>query len=198
MPIRPAAAISAPHRISERGPSPSRGIRPHCAPSVATAPAIITIAIGPSEPHGAQVQPVDDEEADAGQRRGLGVAGDHPGDDPRAGLADPSSSAASAGAAAVAATTLAPVGVVASDGIAHRRAMADAAPGAVVGQPQDDRHERPRAAMSAKANRGPARPTSGSTNNGATAGPMMVPRPNEEDSADSAATRPLRRVLEAR
>ena len=50
MPISPAAAISAPHRISERGPRPSRGISPHCAPRVATAPAIITIAIGPSEP----------------------------------------------------------------------------------------------------------------------------------------------------
>ena len=52
VPTRPAAAISAPHRISARGLSPSRGISPHCAPSVATAPAIITIAIGPSEPHG--------------------------------------------------------------------------------------------------------------------------------------------------
>ena len=32
---RPAAAISAPHRISARGLRPSRGIRPHCAASVA-------------------------------------------------------------------------------------------------------------------------------------------------------------------
>ena len=44
----------APHRISARGPRPSRGIRPHCAPRVATAPAIITIEIGPSEPEGAR------------------------------------------------------------------------------------------------------------------------------------------------
>ena len=41
-------------------------------------------------------------------------------------------------------------------------------------------------------------PDSGSTNNGATAGPMIVPRPNDEDRAESAATRPLRRVFEAR
>jgi hypothetical protein len=53
-------------------------------------------------------------------------------------------------------------------------------------------------AIAAKANSGPARPTTGNTNNGATAGPMIVPRPNEDDSADSAATRPLRRVLDAR
>ena len=53
-------------------------------------------------------------------------------------------------------------------------------------------------AIIAKANRGPASPTIGSTNNGATAGPMIVPRPNEDDKAESAATRPLRRVLDAR
>ena len=53
-------------------------------------------------------------------------------------------------------------------------------------------------AISAKANNGPASPTTGSTNKGATAGPMIVPSPNDDDKADSAATRPLRRVLEAR
>ena len=73
-----------PHRISARGPRPSRGIRPHCAASVAAAPAIMTIAIGCSEPAGARCEPVDDEEADAGQDRGLGMAGDDPGDDPAA------------------------------------------------------------------------------------------------------------------
>src|SRR3954465_8594749 len=52
--------------------------------------------------------------------------------------------------------------------------------------------------ISEKANSGPARPTSGSTNKGATAGPMIVPRPNEEDKAESAATRPPRRVRDAR
>src|SRR6266567_6304460 len=51
---RPTAAINAPHRIKVRGPSPSRGINPHCAPRVATAPAIMTIEIGPSEPDGAR------------------------------------------------------------------------------------------------------------------------------------------------
>ena len=49
-----------------------------------------------------------------------------------------------------------------------------------------------------EASKGPARPTTGSTNRGAIAGPMIVPSPNDDDSADSAATRPLRRVLEAR
>ena len=53
-------------------------------------------------------------------------------------------------------------------------------------------------AIAAKANKGPDRPTSGSTNKGATAGPIIVPRPNDEDSAYSAATRPLRLVLDAR
>ena len=81
--MRPAAAISAPHRISARGLSLSRGISPHCAPSVATAPAIITIEIGPSEPDAREVQPVDHEKADAGQRRRLRMAGDDAGDDPR-------------------------------------------------------------------------------------------------------------------
>jgi hypothetical protein len=52
--------------------------------------------------------------------------------------------------------------------------------------------------MAANPNKGPDKPTSGSTNNGATAGPMIVPRPNEDDNADKAATRPLRRVFEAR
>ena len=52
--------------------------------------------------------------------------------------------------------------------------------------------------MPAKANKGPGNPTKGSTNKGAIAGPMIVPSPNEEDKADSAATRPLRRVFDAR
>ena len=78
----PAAAISEPHRISARGPRPSRGIRPHCAARVAAAPAIMTIAIDCLRPMRGEAQPVDDEEADAGQRRRLGMAGDHPGDDP--------------------------------------------------------------------------------------------------------------------
>ena len=50
----------------------------------------------------------------------------------------------------------------------------------------------------AKANNGPASPTSGSTNKGAIAGPMIVPSPKEDDNADKAVTRPLRRVLDAR
>src|SRR5260221_6993629 len=50
VPNSPAAAISAPHRINAWGLRPRRGISPHCAPSVAPAPAIITIEIGPSEP----------------------------------------------------------------------------------------------------------------------------------------------------
>ena len=53
-------------------------------------------------------------------------------------------------------------------------------------------------AMTANANNGPERPTNGSTNKGASAGPMIVPRPNDEDSDDSAATRPLRLVFDAR
>ena len=53
-------------------------------------------------------------------------------------------------------------------------------------------------AISEKANKGPASPTMGSTNKGATAGPMIVPSPNEEESAERAATRPLRRVFAAR
>ena len=52
--------------------------------------------------------------------------------------------------------------------------------------------------IAAKANSGPGRPTNGSTNSGASAGPMIVPRPNDDDKAESAATRPLRRVFEAR
>ena len=53
-------------------------------------------------------------------------------------------------------------------------------------------------AISAKANNGPGKPMNGSTNKGASAGPKMVPSPNDEDSDDSAATRPERRVREAR
>ena len=53
-------------------------------------------------------------------------------------------------------------------------------------------------AIPAKANNGPASPSKGRTNKGATAGPMIVPRPNDEDKAESAATRPLRRVFDAR
>ena len=53
-------------------------------------------------------------------------------------------------------------------------------------------------AMAANANNGPASPSGANTNSGAVAGPMMVPRPNDEDSADNAATRPLRRVRDAR
>ncbi len=52
--------------------------------------------------------------------------------------------------------------------------------------------------ISEKANKGPESPKKGSTKRGATAGPTIVPRPNEDASADSAATRPLRLVLEAR
>src|SRR5437763_15325468 len=47
VPSRPTAAINAPHRINARGLRPRRGINPHWAPSVAPAPAIITIEIGP-------------------------------------------------------------------------------------------------------------------------------------------------------
>ena len=49
----PSAAISDPHRISARGLKASLGISPHCAASVAAAPAIITIAIEVSDPRGA-------------------------------------------------------------------------------------------------------------------------------------------------
>ena len=100
---------------------------------------------------------------------------------------------------AVAATTLAPVGVRRQRWIAHRRAMADPTAVAVVRQPQqrstvttDQRDQREGEQRPREARR------TGSTNNGATAGPMIVPRPNDEDSADSAATRPLRRVFDAR
>ena len=62
-----------------------------------------------------EVQPVDDEEADAGQGRRLGMAGDDPGDDP---VADarvvPLEPHAPLGR--VAAMTLAPVGTLASEG----------------------------------------------------------------------------------
>ena len=52
--------------------------------------------------------------------------------------------------------------------------------------------------MMAKPNKGPGKPTSGRTNIGAMAGPMMVPRPKDEASADKALTRAERRVFEAR
>ena len=52
--------------------------------------------------------------------------------------------------------------------------------------------------IAAKANNGPASPTNGSTNNGANAGPTIVPRPKLLLSADSAVTRAERRVREAR
>ena len=50
----------------------------------------------------------------------------------------------------------------------------------------------------AKANKGPGSPTNGRTKSGASAGPRMVPSPNDDDSEDSAATRPERRVRDAR
>ena len=52
--------------------------------------------------------------------------------------------------------------------------------------------------MMAKANNGPGRPIPGSTNNGASAGPRIVPSPNDEASADKALTRDERRVRDAR
>ena len=52
-------------------------------------------------------------------------------------------------------------------------------------------------AIAAKTNSGPDRPTNGSTNKGARAGPTIVPRLKLLDSADSASTRAVRRVLEA-
>src|SRR5688572_29854295 len=54
-PARPTAAISDPHTISARGFRLRRGINPHCAASVAEAPAIITIAIDDSEPCGSKL-----------------------------------------------------------------------------------------------------------------------------------------------
>jgi hypothetical protein len=74
----------------------------------------MTIAIGLLRPVRGEVQPVDDEEAEAGQGRRLGMAGDHPGDDPRADARSFHLSRFARGA--VAATTLAPVGGVASEG----------------------------------------------------------------------------------
>ena len=53
-------------------------------------------------------------------------------------------------------------------------------------------------AIAAKANKGPDKPTHGSTNKGAIAGPMIVPSPNDDVSADKAETRAARRVREAR
>ena len=52
--------------------------------------------------------------------------------------------------------------------------------------------------IAANTNSGPARPTNGKTNRGASAGPTMVPRLKLLDKADSASTRELRRVREAR
>ena len=70
-----AAAISdAPQDQRARTQGASRGISPHCAASVAAAPAIITIAIDCFRPVRRELQPVDDEEAEAGQRRRLGMA----------------------------------------------------------------------------------------------------------------------------
>ena len=135
----PTAAINAPHRISVRGDARSRGIRPHCAASVADAPAIMTIEIGPSEPRRRKMQAVDDEESEASQGRRLGMAGNHAGDDPGAdarivpfqaampgrGRRDDARAGRSGG----------------QRRIAHRRAAPDLAAEPVVGKPQQDRSE---------------------------------------------------------
>ena len=50
------------------------------------------------------------------------------------------------------------------------------------------------APIAANANTGPDRPTNGSTSKGASAGPTIVPSPNDEASVDSAPVRSARVV----
>src|SRR5688500_15005849 len=88
---------------------------------------------------------------------------------------------------AVAATTLAPVGVVASvrwliDSPRPTRRPSRSSGSHAQIAPKTS------SPIAEKANSGPGRPIKGRTNKGASAGPMIVPRPNEEDSAESAAT----------
>ena len=70
--------------MSERGPRPSRGISPHCAASVAAAPAIITIEIYFSDPCGARCSRSMTKKPMQAKRCRLGMPGNDPGDDPAA------------------------------------------------------------------------------------------------------------------